>query len=96
VTPLSYRAVIGGKLFIATLGPDTSPAINNATRTTAAHRLAPIKLKKTRLERSFGISISCLTNSARGQRLPTSPNRRRLINARDWQWPKSFRAQPVG
>jgi hypothetical protein len=82
-------------LFIATLGPATSPATSNAMRITAAQRLAPIKLKKTRLGRSFGISSSRLTNSTRSQKVAL-PNRSLLITTRDQQWPKLFRTPPVG
>ena len=60
----------GGKLFIATFGPATSPAINSATSTTAAHRLVAIKAKNVRLGRSFGIFKHLIDNSAQGQRLP--------------------------
>jgi hypothetical protein len=59
-----------GKLFVATFGPATSPAINNAMSTTAAHRLVAIKAKNARLGRSFGIFKLLAGNSAQRQRLP--------------------------
>src|ERR1700738_2902930 len=62
----------GGKLFIATFGPATSPAINNAMSTTAAHRLVAIKVKKARLARSFGRFQRLAGTSAQRQRLPAS------------------------
>jgi hypothetical protein len=88
----------GGRLFVATLGPATSPAINNPTRTTAAHKLAAIKVKNARFGRAFRISSSWLTTPRRGkgclgvftQRVTAD---RKLFLGNDFPIPELFRGK---
>src|SRR5450631_1507942 len=90
-----WRLAVGDKLFIATLGPATSPAINSAIEDDSGTQAGTDQAEEKRAG-TVVWHLKLLPNQSR-QRLPCrSPSRRRLINTRDWQWSKLFQAQPVG